>query len=69
MERTPVTSADLCSVGYDEESMTLEIEFKKGAVYQYNGVPREEYQNLMSAPSHGRYFNANIKNRYSYMKL
>jgi hypothetical protein len=69
MERTPVTSSDLYSIGYDADSLTLEIEFKKGAVYQYYGVPQEEYQNLMCASSHGSYFNANIRNRYSYMKL
>jgi hypothetical protein len=69
MDRTPVTSSDLSSVGYDEESSTLEIEFKKGAIYQYSGVPEDEYQNLMGASSVGRYFNSNIKNRYSYIKL
>ncbi len=69
MERIPVTSTDLCSVGYDPESLTLEIEFKKGSVYQYNGVPTEEHQGLMTAPSHGKYFNANIRNRYQCVRL
>ena len=69
MERTQVTSTDLCSVGYDPESLTLEIEFKKGAVYQYSGVPAEAYQGLMSAPSHGKYFNANIRNCYSFVRF
>ncbi len=69
MERTSVSSSDLVSVGYDNESSTLEVEFKKGSVYQYSGVPQEDYLNLMSAPSHGRYFNANIKNRYPYVRL
>jgi len=69
MERAPVTSSDLCSVGYDAESLMLEIEFKKGAVYQYAGVPLEEYQNLMNASSHGRYFNTNIRSRYPFVRI
>ena len=69
MERTPVTSSSLCSVGYDPESSTLDIEFNSGKVYRYSGVPTEEHQSLMSASSHGTYFNANIRDRYPYMKL
>lgn len=69
MERTPVTSTNLCSVGYDPDSSTLEIEFNNGRLYQYSGVPAEEHQRLMSASSHGTYFNANIRNCYPYVKL
>ena len=56
MERTPVTSSSLCSVGYDTESSTLEIEFNNGRLYRYSGVPAEEHQGLMSASSQGTYF-------------
>jgi hypothetical protein len=40
IERTPVRSSALRSVGDDQEQRTLEIEFTNGAVYQYFGVPR-----------------------------
>jgi hypothetical protein len=69
MERTPVVSTDLRSVGYDPNSQTLEVEFNAGSVYQYAGVPQSEYDGLMNADSKGRYFNANIRNRYSTVKL
>lgn len=69
MKRTPVTSSSLCSVGYDPESSTLEIEFNNGRLYQYSEVPAEEHQGLMSASSHGTYFNANIRNRYPYVEM
>ena len=48
--------------------MTLEVEFKTGAVYQYYDVPQSMYDGLMSADSHGRYLDAYIKKggyRYS----
>lgn len=69
MERIPVSSSNLASVGYDADSQTLEIEFHNGGVYQYAGVPESEYEGLMGAESQGRYFHANIKNSYPYSKL
>jgi hypothetical protein len=69
MERTPVSSSNLRSIGYDPETATLEVEFNTGAVYQYHGVPQEAFDSLMQAGSKGAYFNANIKNSYGSSKL
>ena len=70
MQRTPVSSSNLRSVGYDPETSTLEVEFMHGGVYSYSNVPASEYNGLMSASSHGSYFNANIrKGSYSYRKV
>ena len=69
MQHTAVKSRDIAIVGYDAASSTLEIAFRNGGVYRYNGVPQQEYQNLMAAPSHGTYFNQNIKDKYSCTKV
>lgn len=70
MRRVPVTSSNLRSVGYAPASQTLEIEFDHGGVYQYSGVPQAEYDGLMSASSHGSYFDRHIKKGgYSYRKV
>jgi hypothetical protein len=69
MERIPVSSSNLRTVGYDPDSSTLEIEFKSGAVYQYQGVPQAEFDAFMNAGSKGTYFHANIKDRYATIKL
>ncbi len=69
MDRIPVSSSNISSIGYDSHACALEIEFNNGAVYQYAGVPKEEYDELMAASSHGQYFNANIKHVYSVTKL
>lgn len=66
MKREPVTSSNLKSVGYDREKRLLEIEFHNGRVYRYRGVPSEEYEALMKAPSLGRHFIANIRDVYRY---
>lgn len=69
MERTPVSSSNVASIGYNEDSQTLEIEFNDGSVYQYFDVPSSEHDGIMSADSKGKYLNANIKKRYSFVKL
>ncbi len=69
MERIAVTSSNINSVGYDLNSMTLEIEFHSGSIYQYFDVPESEYHNLISADSVGSYFHRNIKNIHRYVKL
>jgi hypothetical protein len=69
MERTPVSSSNIQSIGYDSDSQTLEIEFIKSGIYQYHGVPSEEHQAMMNSDSMGKYFNAHIKGRYSESKL
>lgn len=69
MNRTPVTSTDIAEVGYDMNSMTLEIAFNQGGIYQYFDVPDAVYKELMGAASHGKFFHANIKNNYRYVKV
>ncbi len=70
MERKNVNSSNLKSVGYDPKTKTLEIEFLHGGIYQYFDVPESEYKSLMSASSHGQYFDRNIKKGgYSYERI
>lgn len=70
MERISVQSSNLASVGYDSASHTLEIEFHHGGVYQYFNVPESVYDGLMSASSHGQYFDRNVKKAgYNYRQV
>ncbi|MBI2849215.1 MAG: KTSC domain-containing protein [Chloroflexi bacterium] len=70
MIRQPVSSSNLNSIGYDPQSMILEVEFhsSSGGVYQYSGVPQEIYGELMSAPSLGSFFHRHIRDKYPYQK-
>lgn len=61
MERQCVSSSNIASIGYDSDSRVLEVEFLRGAVYQYYDVPQSIYDGLMAADSHGKYFVAYIK--------
>lgn len=70
MERVPVQSSNLATVGYDANNSTLEIEFNHGGIYQYSNVPPHIHDGLMSAGSKGTYFDQNIKKAgYPYNKV
>ncbi len=69
MEHQAVKSRDLAIVGYDAEQKLLEIAFRGGGVYQYENVARDIYDGLMQAPSHGTFFNQEIKNKFPSKKI
>ena len=62
MERQPVKSSNLASIGYDGGNEILEVEFKNGRIYIYFNFPENVYNRLINASSHGKYFDKNIKN-------
>jgi len=68
MERVTVSSSNIASVGYDDQTSTLEVEFHSGHVYQYFDVPKSIYDGLLSAGSVGQYFNQ-IKGIYRYARV
>jgi len=69
MKRLAVESTTIRSVGYDEGSKILEIEFQSGEVYQYLDVPSAVHSKLLSAESKGRYFNGEIRDDYPFVRL
>lgn len=69
MDRIAVSSSNIRAIGYEASSQTLEVEFKSGSVYQYMGVPQNEYEALMNATSIGRHLNSNIKGQYRYVEV
>jgi KTSC domain len=70
MNRIPVSSSNLASVGYDPGNQSLEVEFLHGGIYRYSGVPSSVYDGLMAADSHGSYFDRYIKKAgYGYQKI
>ncbi len=68
MDRDPVSSSLLSSVGYDPEEKLLEVELEDGAVYQYVGVPEKAYRDLLDAGSPGRYLNQHLE-EYEYVRV
>jgi hypothetical protein len=69
LDREYVSSSNIRSIGYDATSKTLEIEFNSVGIYQYFGVPKYIYDELMAASSHGTYFHQNIKDCYQCTRI
>lgn len=66
MDRQPVESSNLVSVGYDAGPQILQVEFKGGRLYNYFRVPREKFEALLAAESAGKYLNSEIKPNHGY---
>lgn len=64
LERQSVKSVILSSVGYDESTKVLEIEFHSGLVYQYSGVPLKIYKDLMRSSEIGKYFSDKVRTQF-----
>lgn len=69
MNRIPVISSNVAEVGYDPATMTLEVAFHSGSVYQYFDVPELLYQEMLHAESVGGFLHEQIKNNYRYAKI
>jgi hypothetical protein len=64
LERQPVRSRILRSVGYDDSTKILEIEFHTGLVYQYSGVPSKVYADLMHSSEIGKFFSEKVRTQF-----
>ncbi len=68
MERIAVDSSNLVSVGYEESTLSLEVEFRHG-LYRYYDVPLYVYEELLLSDSKGSYLHNNVKQVYNYEKI
>jgi KTSC domain len=69
VERTPVVSSNIASVGYDPATYILEVEFANGHIYQYYDVPQAVFEELMGSASLGAYLNGQIRKQYRYARI
>ncbi len=65
MDRDIVDSSMMASIGYDQSTGIVEVEFQKdGQVWQYYDVPEITYNEVRAAVSLGSAFNAMIRNHF-----
>lgn len=69
MNMEHVESSNIETIGYDEDSSTLQVEFKNGGMYQYFDVPENIFEGLRDADSVGGYLASVIKGTYRYSKV
>jgi lysyl-tRNA synthetase, class II len=78
-----VSSSNIRSLGYNKENSTLAVVFNNNSLYLYNDVPESVFLNFFTLSSStdsagnttyikksiGKYFNAQIKNKYSFDRI
>jgi len=69
VQRKRVNSSKLRSVGYEEQTRTLEVEMSNGQVFQYVGVYPEVYRRFMAAPNPTSFFDDKIAEEYTARKV
>ena len=62
-------SSNIETVTYDDATQQMNIVFKDGSEYQYDGVPVNTFMAMQHAPSAGQYFIRSVKDRYPYMQI
>lgn len=59
MNRQPVKSSRIKSMGHDPESNMMQVEFaREGELYNYLGVNASQYTKILTAKSIGKEFHA-----------
>jgi len=69
VKRERVSSSVIASVGYDDDTLTLEVEFHSGAVYRYFDIPNLVHTEFLAADSLGGYFTRHIRDEYPYERI
>jgi KTSC domain len=64
-----VDSTAIREIDYDAERAKLLVLFASGERYVYVGVPGEVHRSFIEADSKGRFFRAQIRDRYPYNRL
>ena len=65
-----VTSSSIAALGYEPHDQVLAVRFRNGAEYRYRTVPKRVFEDLVAAPSIGRFYHENVRNAgFSYVRL
>lgn len=62
-----VESSNIAKIGYADG--VLMLEFKRGGLYKYMGVPYQVYEDMLCAESVGKFFHSDINNKYSFERV
>lgn len=62
-------SSNIKSIGYDDKTSMLYVDFLSGLSYSYADVPRDVWEALESSNSKGSFLHVNIKGKYAADRL
>lgn len=64
-----VESSNLAGAKYHPEKKELEIKFKNGGHYRYEGVEPDCFAHFVASESKGSFFHTQIRSKYKFAKL
>ena len=74
-EMVEVESSNIRSIGWSPMGPVLKVVFrskKEGVAdtaYSYDGFPREKFEEFLTSPSKGTWFQKNVRGRYPTTKI
>lgn len=69
MKMVSVESSHIKAIGYDEATQVMKVEYNQ-ASYEYSNVPKNVYEQIMSADSKGRALKEAVStNGFAYKRL
>ena len=65
-EMTEVVSSNIAAIGWEDDKLfvTFKSKLTVPTNYSYEGVPKELFEEMLIAPSVGKFFNEKIKVEY-----
>lgn len=66
---TGFSSSNVARISFESSSLTLEVEFLNGSVYQYYNVPQNVWEDFKNAGSKGQFIHQNLKGLYRYARV
>ena len=72
MKRTKIEgSCNIAEIGYDMPTLTLQVKFHHGGIYNYWPISRSIFDRFMLAPSKGKFFYKEIRtnDQVNYLKI
>ena len=66
--RVLFNSTNIAEAFYQPNTQVLEIYFHSGHVYRYAGISKDVFNELISAPSAGKYYNNNIRGQFTSLR-
>lgn len=68
IELKPCESSQIEAFGYDQQSQTLAVKFKRGGLYHYTEVPSVVFDSLNTADSPGSFIHREVKGKFQFQK-
>lgn len=61
-------STNISEAFYQSDTQVLELYFHSGHIYRYAGITQNIFQQLVRAPSTGKFYNEHIRGQYTSLR-